>query len=173
MAHEYGVLVLAYSHLEDFFSPRDLPAAREALQKWLWEQPAEAMKAAQTMSPAGQRELDLILHHRDQLQPALFQAIQRHSDEMQAVSPHGQISGVRAPVYLLHGAGDSVIPASETQWLAKDVPPQVLKSVLISPAMNMIHVDGQRKVSLTEKWELVDFLARVVKATDRLGRASH
>ncbi|HMF92000.1 MAG TPA: hypothetical protein VKL40_15255, partial [Candidatus Angelobacter sp.] len=85
----------------------------------------------------------------------------------------GQISGVRAPVYLLHGAGDSVIPASETQWLAKDVPPQALKSVLISPAMNMIHVDGQRKVSFSEKWELVDFLARVVKATDRLGRASH
>ncbi|HMF89468.1 MAG TPA: hypothetical protein VKL40_02410, partial [Candidatus Angelobacter sp.] len=78
-AHEYGVLVLAYSHLEDFFSPKDVPAARDAMQKWLWEQPADAMKAAQTMSPAGQQEFDLILHHRDQLQPALFQAIQRHS----------------------------------------------------------------------------------------------
>jgi dienelactone hydrolase len=170
-AHEYGVLVLAYSHMEDFFSPQDTPAAREALQKWLWEQPAEAMKAEQTMSPAGQQELDLILHHRDQLQPVLFQTIQRHSDEMQAVSPHSQISGLRVPVYLLHGAGDSVIPASETQWLAKDVPPQALKSVLISPAMNMIHVDGQRKVSFSDKWALVDFLAGVMKAADKLGGA--
>lgn len=169
-AHEYGVLVLAYSHLEDFFSPQDTPAAREALQKWLWEQPAEAMKAAQAMSPAGQQQMDLILRHRDQIQPALSQAIQRHSDEMQAVSPHGQISSLRPPVYLLHGAGDSVIPSSETLWLAKDVPPQALKSVLISPAMNMIHVDGQSSVSRSQKWELVDFLAQVMKATDRLGQ---
>jgi pimeloyl-ACP methyl ester carboxylesterase len=168
-AHEYGVLVLAYAHLEDFFSPQDTPAARAALQEWLWEEPAEAMKAAQTMSPAGQQELDLILHHRDQLQPVLSQAIQRHSDEMQAVSPHGQIGNLRVPVYLLHGTGDSVIPSSETLWLAKDVPPQELKKVLISPAMNMIHVDGQRKVSISEKWALVDFLAQVIRATDGLG----
>lgn len=172
-AHEYGVLVLAYSHMEDFFSPQDMPAARDALQKWLGEQPADAMKAAQAMSPAGQQELDLILHHRDQLQPVLFQAIQRHSDEMQAVSPRGQIGNLRTPVYLLHGAGDSVIPSSETLWLAKDVPPQALKSVLISPAMNMIHVDGQRKVSLSEKWALVEFLARVVRTTDKLGQAKN
>jgi len=172
-AHEYGVLVLAYSHMEDFFSPKDTPAAREALQKWLWEQPADAMKAAQTMSPAGQQELDLILHHRDQLEPDLSQAIQRHSDEMQAVSPHGQIANLRVPVYLLHGSGDSVIPSSETLWLAKDVPPQELKKVLISPAMNMIHVDGQRTVSSSEKWALVDFLAQVMKATDQLGQAKN
>jgi pimeloyl-ACP methyl ester carboxylesterase len=171
-AHEYGVLVLAYSHMEDFFSPQDTPAAREALQEWLWEKPAEAMKAAQKMSPAGQQELDLILHHRDQLQPVLSQAIQRHSDEMQAVSPHGQIGNLPVPVYLLHGTGDSVIPSSETLWLAKDVPPQELKRVLISPAMNMIHVDGQRKVSISEKWALVDFLAQVMRATDRLGRTA-
>lgn len=171
-AHEYGVLVLAYSHIEDFFSPRDVPAAREALRKWLWEQPSDSMQTAQELSPAGRHELDQILHHRDLLQPALFQEIKLHSDEMQAVSPHSQISGLRVPVYLLHGATDSVIPASETLWLAKDVPPQELKSVLISPAMNMIHVDGQHPVTISQKWALVDFMAQVLQAADRLGRAS-
>jgi pimeloyl-ACP methyl ester carboxylesterase len=172
-AHEYGVLVLAYSHMEDFFSPKDTPAAREALHKWLWEEPADAMQVVKTMSPAGQQEFDLILHHRDQLQSALFQEIKHHGDEMQAVSPHSQISGLRIPVYLLHGTTDSVIPASETLWLAKDVPPPALKSVLISPAMNMIHVDGQRPVTLSQKWVLVDFMAQVLKASQKLGRAGH
>lgn len=170
-AHEYGVLVLAYSHIEDFFSPQDVPVAREALRKWLWEQTSDSMQTAHGLSPAGRQEFDKILHHREQLQPALFQEIKRHSDEMQAVSPHGQIGNLRVPVFLLHGSTDSVIPASETLWLAKDVPPQVLRVVLISPAMNMIHADGQHPVTVLEKWALVDFMAQVLQATDRLGRA--
>jgi dienelactone hydrolase len=170
-AHEYGVLVLAYSHMEDFFSPRDVPAARDALHKWLWEQPSDAMQVAQTLTPAGQQALDRILHHRELLQATLLQEIQRHKDEMQAVSPHSQVSTLRVPVYLLHGTTDSVIPASETLWLAKDVPPQELKAVLVSPAMNMIHVDGQHPVSTSERWALVDFMAQVLGASDHLGRA--
>jgi pimeloyl-ACP methyl ester carboxylesterase len=169
-AHEYGVLVLAYSHMEDFFSPRDMPAAREALRKWLWEQPTDSMQSAQTMSRAGQEELDRMLHHRDLLQQALFKEIQRHSDEMEAVSPHGHVGNLHVPVYLLHGTTDSVIPASETLWLAKDVPPQELRVVLISPAMNMIHVDGEQPVTVYERMALVDFMAQVLRATDRLGQ---
>ncbi|HEY6271326.1 MAG TPA: hypothetical protein VIX19_04955 [Terriglobales bacterium] len=172
-AHEYGVLVLAYSHIEDFFSPKDTPAARDALHKWLWEQPADAMEVVKTMSPAGQRQFDLLIHHHDQLQSALLQEIKNHSDEMQAVSPHSQISGLRIPVYLLHGSTDSVIPATETMWLAKDIPPPALKSVLVSPAMNMIHVDGQHSATLLQKWVLVDFFAQVLKASQKLGRAGH
>lgn len=166
-AHEYGVLVLAYSHLEDFFSPKDIPVAREALRKWLWEEP-DAMQAAEGLSPAGRQQLDQLLHHRDLLQQKLFQEIERHSDEMQAVSPHSQIGGLQVPVYLLHGTGDSIIPASETLWLAKDVPQQELRNVLISPAL--IHVDMEHTVPASEKWQLVDFLAQILKALDRLGR---
>lgn len=170
-AHEYGVLVLAYSHIEDFFSPRDAPVAREALRLWLWEQPSDSTQTAQALSPAGRQEFETILHHRELLQPALVQEIQRHSEEMQAVSPHGQVSTLHVPVYLLHGSTDTVIPASETLWLSKDVPQQDLKAVLISPAMNMIHVDGQHSVTTSEKWALVDFMAQVLHAADRLGRA--
>jgi pimeloyl-ACP methyl ester carboxylesterase len=169
-AHEYGVLVLAYSHIEDFFSPRDAPVAREALRQWLWEEASNAMQTAQGLSPAGRQEFDRILHHRDLLQSALFQEIERHSGEMQAVSPHHQVGALHVPVYLLHGSSDSVIPASETLWLAKDVPPDQLKRVLVSPAMNMIHVDGQHAVRTGEKWDLVDFMAQVLRAADRLGR---
>jgi pimeloyl-ACP methyl ester carboxylesterase len=167
-AHEYGVLLLAYTHMEDFFSPTDAPVARMALRQWLWEQPAEAMKTAEALSPAGRQQLDQILHHRDLMQQGLFREIERHHEEMQAVSPHGRVASLRVPVYLLHGTGDSIIPASETLWLAKDVPPPALKSVLISPAL--IHVDMENGVPISEKWALVDFLARVLKSADKLGR---
>jgi pimeloyl-ACP methyl ester carboxylesterase len=168
-AHEYGVLVLAYSHLEDFFSARDVPLARDALHEQLWEQP-DAKEKAERLSPAGRQTFDKLLHHRDLLQQTFFREIDRHRDEMEAVSPHSHISDLHVPVYLLHGTTDSVIPASETLWLAKEVPPAELRVVLISPAMNLIHVDGQRPVPILQEWELVDFMAQVLRAEDRLAK---
>lgn len=164
-AHEYGALVLAYSHLEDFFSPRDIPVARTALRQWLWEQP-DAMKTAAALSAAGQTELDLLLHHRDQLRGPLLGEIRLHKDEMDAVSPHGHLSQLRTAVFLLHGTGDTIIPSSETLWLAKDVPAAELKSALISPAL--VHVDMGEKVTWQQQWQLVDFMAQVLDATEKL-----
>jgi pimeloyl-ACP methyl ester carboxylesterase len=164
-AHEYGVLVLAYSHLEDFFPARDIPVAREALRQRLWEQP-EAAKTAAAMSPAGQTEFDLLLHHRDRMREALLREITLHKDEMDAVSPHGKISSLGTPVFLLHGAGDTVIPASETLWLAKDLPPQSVRAALVSPAL--VHVNMGDQVTWQQQWQLVDFLAQVLDATDKL-----
>ena len=164
-AHEYGVLVLAYAHLEDFFSAKDVPVAREALRQWLWEDP-NAMKTAASLSPAGKAELDELLHHRDLLKGPLLDEIELHRDEMKTVSPHGQLANLSTQVFLLHGAGDTVIPATETEWLAHDVPHQRLSAVLVSPAL--VHVDMGDKVTLKQKWDLVQFLADLLKATDNL-----
>ena len=164
-AHEYGVLILAYSHLEDFFSPEDIPVAREALRLWLWEQP-EATKKAKQMSAAGQAEWDLLLHHRDQLRQKFLDEIKLHSDEMEPVSPHGHMGNFTVPVFVLHGAGDTVIPASESLWLAHDIPADKLEAILVSPAL--IHVKMEDTVTLRQKWDLVHFLARVLESTDEL-----
>ena len=168
-AHEYGALVLAYSHLEDFFSASDVPIARESLRQWLWENP-EAMTTAEALSPEGKRELDLLLHHRDQLRDALLKEITMHKEEMEAISPHDHVAQLHTPVFLLHGAGDTVIPASETLWLAKDVPAAELKASLISPAL--VHVDMGNKITWQQQWQLIDFMAQILDATEKLP-ASH
>lgn len=164
-AHEYGVLILAYSHMEDFFSAQDVPIAREALRLWLWEKP-EASRTAEQLSPAGRAEWELLLHHRDQLRQKFLDEIKLHEGEMEPVSPHGQLQDLKVPVFLLHASGDSVIPASETSWLLRDVPQQDLKAVLISPAL--IHVNMAETVTLRQKWDVVHFLAQVVGGTDTL-----
>ncbi|HEY6249683.1 MAG TPA: hypothetical protein VI685_06960 [Candidatus Angelobacter sp.] len=164
-AHEYGVLILAYSHLEDFFAPQDIPIAQEALREWLWEQPEATSKAAQ-LSTAGQAEWDLLLHHRDQLRQKFLDEIKLHQDEMEPVSPHGHMAGLAVPVFVLHGAGDTVIPASESRWLAHDIPAGRLAAVLVSPAL--IHVKMEDTVTLKQKWDVVHFLAQVLERTDEL-----
>jgi hypothetical protein len=164
-AHEYGVLVLAYSHLEDFFSAKDVPVAREALRQRLWELP-EAEKTAAALSLEGKKQFDQLLHHRDQLKEVLLHEITLHKEEMDAVSPHGHLAQMRTTVFLLHGAGDTIIPSSETLWLAKDVPQSELKTALVSPAL--VHVDMGDKVTWQQQWQLVDFMAQVLDATQKL-----
>lgn len=167
-AHEYGALILAYAHLEDFFSEHDVPIAREAIRLWLWESP-DSMKKIDQLTPEGRTELELLLHHRDQLRAQFLQTIEKHSEEMRIVSPHGQIEHLAVPVLLLHATGDTVIPASETSWLKQDVPTQDLQAALISPAL--IHVSMEESVPLSQKWALVDFMAKVVDNADKMKAA--
>ncbi len=167
-AHEYGVLVFAYTHLEAFFSAEDIPDARDAVRQILWEKP-DPNPAADKLSPAGREKLDQLLHHREALHQVLLDSIKTHSAEMDAVSPHGKLGKLTVPVYLLHGTGDTLIPSSETLWLSRDVPAQDLRAVLVSPAL--IHVDMGKKVPRGQQWELVSFMAGILNAADELSAA--
>jgi dienelactone hydrolase len=162
-AHSYGPLVLVYDRLEDFFPPSDLDAARIALRAWLWEDVADARKKEEALSPPSRAKMDeLFDDHLDSIEPALLAELETHRDDMRAASPHAGMEGLRAPVYLLHGAGDSVIPATETLWLATDVPKGLVRDVLVSPAV--VHVELEGEPPLREKWALVHFMAEVLGA---------
>ena len=164
-AHEYGPLVLAYAHAEEFFAPADVAPARDALRLWLWEQP-EAAKAQMTkLSPAACTTIDDLLQHKtDVVAQRLIQATERDKEEMAAVSPHGKLGGLQVPVFLLAGTGDNVIPATETLWLAQDVPPSVLRAVLLSPAI--VHVEVNKKPTFAEQWSLAHFMVKILGAAD-------
>jgi pimeloyl-ACP methyl ester carboxylesterase len=160
VAHDYGVTVVVYSHVEDFFPPEDVPAARDALLAWLANRRDEARKAAATLSPPSKAKIDGIFDAgADPLRAELLAEIESHRGEMANVSPHGRLGSIRADVYLLHGEGDTVIPAVETLWLAKDVPPSRLKTVLISPAIE--HVELKSPTAL-DKLALVHFMGEII-----------
>lgn len=63
-----------------------------------------------------------------------------------------------APVYLLHGSGDNVIPASETERLAEDLARRGGEVIhLVTPLIT--HAEVDRPPSPTEIWRLVRFWA--------------
>ncbi len=165
-AHDYGAVVLVYSYIQLFFPDRDVAVAREAVRDWLHEKFDDARKVAQRLSPAGKATMELVFDHReDVLGPKLLAAITKAADRMKRVSPHGNIGGLRAHVYLLHGAGDTVIPASETRWLAVDAPPGTVQDALVSPAIQ--HVELHGKPSLRDQANLVHFMALLLGELDR------
>lgn len=79
---------------------------------------------------------------------------------------HGHVQTMTTPVYLLHGEGDNVVPSAETLWLASELPKTPLKAMLISPAVSHVDLDGA-KPGVLDKWRLVHFFARVLRAAER------
>ncbi len=161
-AHEYGPLVLIYSHVEDFFPPPDVGNAREAIRLLLWEKIDESRKYAALLSPpAGQRMELLYSQHVETLAAEMQQSIVHHRAEMRPVSPHGQLSSLHVAVLLLHGAADNVIPPSELLWLQQDVPRAALRSALISRAISHVSMEGEP--SLADKLQLMHFMAQMLE----------
>lgn len=164
-AHDYGAAVFVYDHLEQFFAASDLAPAREALRDYLWEQPEKAAPWLPQLSTAGRKKMDALLARRiDFLRPELLAAIRADQKKMAALSPHGKIGNLHAPVFILHGSGDTVIPPAESLWLAREVPREDLRAVLITSVF--AHVDMKGKVSVWEKLRLVHFMAGVLRAAD-------
>ena len=166
-SHEYGALVVVYSHPDTFFAPQDVPAATDALRLQLGEDLPAARAQLERLTPEGRARMQILLDHKPELLAAeILKALPRHTAEMERVSPHSHLAGLRVPVLLLHGSGDNVIPAAETQWLAQDVPQPWLRKALISPLLT--HVEVDRHTSWRDKLAIVEFMAAMLREVDAL-----
>ncbi len=165
-AHEYGPLVVVYSHIDDFFPKDDVPVAKDAMRLWLWEKRDEARSKLPLLSPDARTKMQRLFDAKlDAIGPEILAQIEKNEPMMAAVSPHGRIGNVHAPVFLLHGSGDTVIPSSETLWLANDLPPGTVHELLVTPAL--VHVELEGEPPIAQKWALVHFMATVLAEADR------
>jgi dienelactone hydrolase len=164
-AHSYGPVVLMYSHAEDFFPAQDVAVARDVLRLWLWEEFDAARARSNELSEPSRGKMELVFSRSiGRLAPELLAEIARLTPEFAAVSPSAHANEVRVPVYLLHGAGDTVIPAVETLWLAHDLPRRVVVAELVSPAIEHVGLTGGPTTG--EKLALVHFVSLVLEAAD-------
>jgi dienelactone hydrolase len=164
--HEYGPLVLEYEHVAEFVPTQDVAPIRAVLRAHLYEDSAAERLALTKLSTAQTAEAKALM---DTSSPATRRALERadkrHADDMAAVSPHGRLATLKTPVYLLHGAGDNIIPSAETVWMAAELPKRSLKAVLISPVLSHLDLDGA-KPTATDQLRLVHFFAEVLHAAE-------
>lgn len=159
-AHDYGPLVIVYARADSFFPGNDAKVAADSIRLWLWEQRDDARAKLSLLSPESRAKLEKLFDHNvEPIRDELRALISQRGPEMALVSPHGHLGHIRANVFVLHGAGDSVIPATEAEWLAGDVPLDHLGGSLVSPAL--VHVE-LGNVSTKEKWDLLHFFARTL-----------
>jgi pimeloyl-ACP methyl ester carboxylesterase len=164
-AHGYGLLVMSLQNADGLFAREDVPAAERALTAWLKEDRAEARREAGKMTAAGQTLFTKLVETRDaETEVRLLRAIDARSADLAAKSPNRSLRSLRVPAFILHGAGDSVIPASEAEWLAREIPHDRLAAHLISKALG--HVDVTDATSRREQLALVHFMARVLETAN-------
>ena len=144
-AHEYGMLVTAYSHVSVFFSPQDVAQARLTLRAMLWKNMPQAHAEAARLSPQGQALMaKLFAHDAKSLEPDTQRDLAAgEAGARRRLPALLSLAKFHVPVMLLHGATDNVVPPTETLWLAHDLPPGVLKAALITPAIGHVRSAGR------------------------------
>ena len=165
--HEYGALVLEYEHVEDFVPPADTEAIRAVLRAHLYEDLPAEKAALGRLNNVQKAEATQLMDTTSEFTRGLLAAAEsRHVQDMAGVSPHNHLGSLTTPVYLLHGAGDNIIPASETLWMAAELPGTTLQSVLISPVLSHLDLDGAQP-SAVDRWRLVHFFALILRAAQK------
>ena len=164
--HEYGPLVLEYENLDDYVPAQDLAPVRALLKAHLYEdRPGEAA-AKLGMTEAQRREArDLMDTSLPATRSAIAASIARHAGESPGLSPEGRLRALGTPVYLLHGEGDNIIPSAETLWMASELPPDVLKAMLVSPVLSHLDLNGSKPGAM-DQWRLIHFFALMIHAAE-------
>ena len=161
--HEYGPLVLVYMHPADFLSPSDAAAILPVLQAHLYENPKGEQALAAHLTPSQLSAWKAILAFNSPDEQSRARAsLGKHRDEMALVSPEGRVANLHVPVFLLHGAGDNVIPPTESSWLARDLPAGAVRGSLVSRAISHVSL-ADADPSVLDDWKLVNFFAHVLQ----------
>jgi len=164
-AHDYGALVLVHGHAADFFAEEDAAVAEEALRLWLWQDWDAARARAASLSPEGKARIDALFEGRlDPVAEDLVAWSRKHGVALEAVSPARRLGSLAAKTFVLHGAGDDVVPATEAAWLAREIPEKARGALLVSPAVK--HVEPGKEASLFEQLRLVHFVKELLDAVE-------
>ena len=174
--HDYGVAVILYGLADQMVPPEQVEPLREGVRTFLLasqltlvsqEQAdatfARAREMTKTLPQPAARYLTYVNERNvKELGPALVPYLDRLGADSPAGSPERATSLPTAPVYLLHGDDDTVIPAAESAILGeflreRGVDAHVLLSGLIT------HAEADRSAAATETWKLVTFWASVLR----------
>ncbi len=160
-AHEYGLVVAAYGHIDELVPQDDRDLATATLEAWLHEdRPRARALATERHGIEAERLLDLVESGRaSELAPAVERIVAAHREELAALSPAGRLASIGAPVYLLHGAADSVIPAAELLWAERELA-SLPHRALVSPLLE--HVEVSHGARFADELALVDFMAQLL-----------
>jgi dienelactone hydrolase len=174
--HDYGVAVILYGLADRVVPPAQVEPLREGVRTFLLASQltlVDMTRANETFARAHEMATalpepaaTLLTYVNDRNVQKLGPALLPHLDKLRADSPAGSperaLTLPVAPVYLLHGDDDTVIPPAESALLGeflreRGVEAHVLLSGLIT------HAEVDRSAAASDAWKLVKFWASVLQ----------
>jgi hypothetical protein len=165
--HDYGVAIVLLNVVERLVPPEQIAPLRGALRRFLW-----ASHLDRVDKPRAQREFaalrdfartlpepaaTLVQYINDRDVEHLGPRLRPHIDSYADAPP---LSPARspmpsAPVYLLHGRDDNVIPAAESRHLAERLRGHVKVRLLVTKLI--AHAEADQPAHITDVMKLVAF----------------
>jgi len=175
--HDYGVAVILYGLAESGVVPPDqVSQLRDGIRTFLlasqltlvsMDQANATFAKARAMAkemPEPSRTFMNYVNDRavKKLGPALVPYLDQLGASDPALSPQRAPDAPTAPIFLLHGDDDTVIPAAESALLndylkGKGTPVHLLLSNLIT------HAEVNRSATASDTWKLISFWASVLR----------
>jgi pimeloyl-ACP methyl ester carboxylesterase len=160
-AHDYGLVVLMYAYAERFVPAEEVGPFRAAVREFLHENRPEAERlGARLQGASGALFQRILAHDRATLGPQVARELPSLRGAMDQASPRGHLGRLRAPVYLLHGDHDDVIPPSESEFASLELRGQVPTHLLVTSAIS--HVSVERRPTAGQQWAMLHFMAGVL-----------
>jgi pimeloyl-ACP methyl ester carboxylesterase len=151
--------VLLYGNLASFVPEAEQAPLRDALRAWLHEDRPTAMRLSAALTGRSAELFHLVEQQKlVTIAPQLRASIEQNRDQLSPLSPRDRLKSIEVPVYLLHGAHDSVIPPSEALFAGIELRGHP-HSVLVTPLIE--HVEVSRKADLLEQLALVQFMSHL------------
>jgi len=156
--HDYGLAIALLNVADRLVPPEQVGPLREAVRDFLWashldtvDKPA-AQRAFATLrdvaaampEPSATLMTDVNDRAVDRLGPKVHPHLAWHAAQP-ALSP-SRSPLPRAPVFLLHGRDDNVIPAQESEALATRLRPHVPVRLLVTPLISHAAADRPARV---------------------------
>ena len=167
--HDYGVVIILLSMLENIVPPEQAEGLRTGLLTFLEASHLDMFdreRAQATFVRARQMERELaepsatlLKHVNDRNVMALGAVLLPHIEEFgkdPALSAE-RSEAPQVPVHLLHGLDDNVIPAIESMLLAEHLRSRTTVRCVISPLIT--HAEVNRQARFRDVWNLVGFWA--------------
>lgn len=173
--HDYGVAIVLYGMAHLVVPPEQIEPLREGIRTFLsasqltlvdQKQANDTFAKAREMEKAVPEPAATYLKYVNDrnvkaLGPVLVPHIQLLAAN-QAISPQRAPALPTAPVYLLHGADDTVIPSVESVILAEHLERQGVHARLLLSRL-ITHAEVDKSAAASETWKLVSFWADLLQ----------
>lgn len=157
-AHDYGLVVFVYAYAERFVDAGSLYNFKDALRLFLQQNRRESERVGAYLQGDARWLYERVLaHDKTALRARVEAVLPSVRGVMSEGSPGGHLALVRCPVYLLHGADDDVIPATESRFAAMELEAHTRVHLLVTTAVDHVTVRG--RPTARQQWEVVHFMA--------------
>ncbi|WP_395853474.1 hypothetical protein [Cystobacter fuscus] len=172
--HDYGVVILLLNVAGQLVPAEQVEPLRAGILTFLRASHLamhDARRAAETFAEARRQQAalpepaaTLLRHVNERNVAALGPLLLPHVEDFasaRALSPEHS-PAPPTPVFLLHGTDDTVIPAVESERLARVLEPRTRVRLLLTPLIT--HAEMDRTASPPDVWRLADFWAALLGA---------